>query len=462
MRKIVWLALLSALTVAGGIAHGTPVKMKSGSPASAPSHVSTSQSSTPHASISQSSASQSSQSQSSTSASAKAATAATSQIKGTLTYRDAQGQVITWQRGAVFPPVTVTATNQKTQATVAHGSDSFGGFTIDNVPEGAYWIAAKGPSFNTTQRTQVQVGASPAQVNLDLVQGPSTVSGTVNCKSVANGRQCGTIAQTGTVVKLQSFTNNALSYQATTDAKGGFTIQNVVPGHYEASVMAGDSYTSGSQTFDAPTTKSVEVVVQPTAGADAKTYAVQGQVSCVVTSNARCPARPVSGATVTLLDSNGAATRDATYTATTDANGDYTIRSVPGGSYKISVAKTAGTAAVTSAAKTVPAGDFAVEVSSIVSLRGTVTCQAPANSATACASAAVSGAVVTLLRPTGQATAFTATTAGDGSFTITNAASGAYTISVAATATTAQAQMTNVLLPSDHTVVTVAPAGKAQ
>jgi len=95
-------------------------------------------------------------------------------------------------------------------------------------------------------------------------------------------------------------------------------------------------------------------------------------------------------------------------------------------------------------------------------LRGIVKCQAPANSATSCTGATVSGAVVTLLRPTGQATAFTATTAGDGSFLITNAATGAYTVSVAATATTAPTQMKYVMLPSDNTVVVVAPSGKLQ
>ena len=136
---------------------------------------------------------------------------------------------------------------------------------------------------------------------------------------------------------------------------------------------------------------------------------------------------PVSGATVTLIDTTDAT---KTYTGITDANGNYIITGVPNGNYTITVTKNN---------ETLGSGSVAVNGSDVAGGSGdlTVTPSTPAASTYTAAGTIkdtnnnpVSGATVILTDATDATKTYTAITDANGNYSITGVPNGNYTITV--------------------------------
>jgi len=146
---------------------------------------------------------------------------------------------------------------------------------------------------------------------------------------------------------------------------------------------------------------------------------IAGNITVSGTISANTPAGPLEGATVTLKQ--GATEKGS---ATTDANGSYTISNVVKGTYTIEVSKSGyitGTIPGFTVSENVSGKNLQL-VAATYTVSGTITANLPA------AGTPLSGATVTL--KDGTTTKGSATTATNGTYTISNVVNGTYTIEV--------------------------------
>lgn len=147
---------------------------------------------------------------------------------------------------------------------------------------------------------------SPSSPDTDGVTTTGTISGTV------------TDASTGNPIAGASVSTQPTTLLVTTDAQGNFSISNVTPGSYTVSASA-SGYLAGSAsvTVTGGQTAAANLALQP----EPTTGTISGTVTEEGTS------MPIAGASVS--------TQPATTTATSDAQGNYTISDVDEGSYTV-------------------------------------------------------------------------------------------------------------------------------
>ncbi|MDZ7729951.1 MAG: carboxypeptidase regulatory-like domain-containing protein [Natrialbaceae archaeon] len=286
-------------------------------------------------------------------------------------------------------------------------TDASGNYTIANVVPGTYNLTADHADY-APNTTSVTVGPN-GSVTADLALTP------------LNGTVTGTITEADTGATIQNATVTLETGQsATTDASGTYTLADVVPGTY--------NLTADHANYTANTT-SVTVGPNQTVTEDLALSAQNGSISGTVTDQ---DGADLSGATVT-IDSTG-------QSATTDANGTYTIADVAPGSYNLT-ASLANYSDATATNVTVGPGEAVTDVNlTLVELNGTVSGTVTNSSdGTALANATVE--VV--------GTDQTATTDATGNYTITDVVPGTYDVQAAAPGYVAETQ--NVTVPANGT-----------
>lgn len=221
----------------------------------------------------------------------------------------------------------------------------------------------------------------------------------------------------GATCTLNTLVTGAKATSATTDVNGDFTIVDVPVGTYTMTVsMTG----YGSVTTNSFTLSSGTQVIVPSNETQITPTTATGTVTGTVTNATGGAA--ISGATVAL--------QGTSYTATTDANGLYTISSVTPASYTVTGALT-GYNSYTSASQVTVTGGATTTHSFTMSVqyetgKGHIT-----GTVTDDASAAVSGATVQIVEK-GKAT-ISDTTDANGSYMLANVNAGSQTMTTSKT-----------------------------
>lgn len=290
---------------------------------------------------------------------------------------------------------------------VISGTDRPGPDTTNTlvVPSGTtYVLNDSNPDTQTESNSPLVVSRFVASVT-----GKVTVNGT---------------ARAGTSVALVG-SNGATVQTTTTNASGIYTFTNVIKGSYTATATSGSKSASKTFTVSSKTTVSVASIniVQPV---------LSGKVVAKLVGTKTSQAS-LSGATVTLLDSNGKTLNPSVIT-TSASDGTYQFTDIADGTYKLRATFAASQGSVTSsisAAVTVRGGNAkAPDLSvSLFQISGKVV-----NSR----NSGQSGATVSLLA--GGTTLQTVTASSSGTFSFSNLLSGNYTLR--ATTNTASGQAT--------------------
>ena len=274
------------------------------------------------------------------------------------------------------------------RGTFSATTDSAGNFSIVGIEPGSYTLAAYRTGFISTTSNKgvlfVVEGDTTQTANLSLATAnPGTVTGTVTdtSKNLVPGA---TVTFTST---------DGQTYTATTNANGVYTLSSIPPATYVGTATkAGFGIgTSPSTTVVTGVTSTVNFVLKPGPGI------ASGRV--LNTSGA-----PISGATV-FFSGNGLATPA---TATTDANGAYSLASLAPGTYNVAASATGyGTSAPiqvsVASSTTTPVPDIVLGLAVNGTLGGLVSASG--------SSAALSGVTLTIVNSANQQTITTVSTA---------------------------------------------------
>lgn len=209
------------------------------------------------------------------------------------------------QAGANLSGATVTTNTGGYSAT----TDANGNYTISNVAAGTYDVTASKSGYNSqTQSGKTVTAGQTTTVNFTITRQTGTLTGNVKDQAGAN-------------LSGATVTTNTGGYSATTDANGNYTITNVATGTYDVTASK-TGYTSQTQTG-----KTVNYN-QTTTVNFTLTSVSNGTISGNVKNK---DGVNIAGATVS--------TNTGGYSATTDANGNYTISNVAAGTYNVTASK---------------------------------------------------------------------------------------------------------------------------
>ena len=310
-----------------------------------------------------------------------------------------------------------------------------GSYSIGNLAAGSYTVTVLAPSGDTfstagngSQTITVANGAT-ATVNAGIYA-PSTVSGTVftdqNADGVKNGSDAGL---SGVTVELLG-ANNAVLATTTTGSNGSYSFTGVAPGSDTVKVIA----PNGEQ-FSTASSEAVTVTSGSSASFNAGVYAtarVSGTVFTDQNANGVQNAGDagIAGQTVELL--SGAT---VVATATTAADGSYTISGVTPGSYTVEAVAPSGTLFSTPATEAVTLGSggtASVNVGEYTAstIGGTVFTDQNANGVQNAGDSGLSGVTVELLN--GSTVLASTTTAANGSYSFSGVVPGNDTVKVIA------------------------------
>ena len=293
--------------------------------------------------------------------------------------------------------VPIIGANVSLSQSLSTTTNSSGVYNFLDLSVGQYTITTTASGFTCITPTVNVLLDQTVTSNITCTPLPGSVTGTV--------RVSGT-GQSGVAVTLMQGTTTIGS--ATTASGGTYTIANVPPGTYSASV------TPPANTTCTPNPQNVTVVTNQAATANFDCTPIPGSVTGVV----RVSGTGQSGVVVTL--SQGTTTVG---TATTSTGGTYTIANVAPGTYSAAIAPPANTTCASNPQSV------------------TVTANAAATANFDCTPLA--GAIVGIVRfdgvgqggrvvvaSQGISTAGTATTAADGTYRISPLAPGTYSVSV--------------------------------
>lgn len=222
-------------------------------------------------------------------------------------------------------------------------TDANGDYVINNVLTGSYYIKAHdaGYTANTTASFTVAAGSNTAPTVQLFAIVFGTVSGQITDGS-GNPLSGAQVVLQSSVTIGNGSTIGGKRYTATTDANGDYVIDNVLAGTYVVAGIDKGYNNNSSATFTV-------VAGSNTAPTVALTQIVYGTVTGQITDN---NGNPLADASVSIAINPDS---DAGYNATTNSNGDYTVKHVLAGTYTV-VAFDNGFTSSRSASFTVGAG----------------------------------------------------------------------------------------------------------
>ncbi|EHQ88486.1 InlB B-repeat-containing protein [Desulfosporosinus youngiae] len=327
-------------------------------------------------------------------------------VSGTIT--DTDGTPVS---GAT---VTLTDTNDSSK-TYTGTTDADGNYSIPGVPDGDYTVTVTKGSETLGNGSIAVEGDDVTDESADITVTPPTIS---------THTVSGTITDTdgtpvsGATVTLTDTNDSSKTYTGTTDADGNYSIPSVPDGDYTVTVTKG-SETLGNGSIavegDDVTDESADITVTPPT---ISTHTVSGTITDT-------DGTPVSGATVTLTDTNDSS---KTYTGTTDADGNYSIPSVPDGDYTVTVTK--GSETLGNGSIAVEGDDVTDESADITVTPPTISTHTVSGTIKDTNNSPVSGATVTLTDANDSSKTYTGTTDADGNYSISGVPDGTYTITV--------------------------------
>ena len=342
--------------------------------------------------------------------------------------------------------LTLNGTVVATTVTASNGTYSFG-----NLGAGTYTVTVVAPSGDafspvgtSTTGTDSTVGSTGTQT-VSVINGGvatvnagiyanSTVSGTVFNDANADGvKESGESGASGVTVQLLN--GSAVLATTTTGSNGSYSFSSVAPGADTVKVVApsGDLIS----TNNGSATQSVTVTSGSTDNVAATGLYANASVSGTVFTDLNADGAKdgadtgLAGQTVELLSGS-----TVIATATTGANGSYTINNVTPGSYTVKVLPAAGDQFSTNAGSgsqaitltsggsaTVNAGEYALSTVS-----GTVFADGNADGVQEAGESGASGITVELLN--GSTVLATTTTGSNGSYSFSSVAPGSDTVKV--------------------------------
>jgi hypothetical protein len=209
----------------------------------------------------------------------------------------------------------VLVTARQGSNTVGTGtSTSNGTYSIPNLPPGLYTTIVTPPANSTCTPTQRDVTVQSNQAatsNFDCTSLPGNISGTVTVNGTGQSGVAVTISQGSTTVGT-----------ATTGTGGTYTVVNLPPGTYSASI------TRPANTSCTSETQNVTVQANQTATANFACTSLPGAVSGTVFVDMVARA----GVSVTLMQGG-----NTIGTTTTAANGSYSFANLAAGSYSVGI-----------------------------------------------------------------------------------------------------------------------------
>ncbi|MGI4791689.1 MAG: carboxypeptidase regulatory-like domain-containing protein [Janthinobacterium lividum] len=270
------------------------------------------------------------------------------------------------------------------------------------------------PNYDTYQVRNVRQGLIH---NIVSYLRTGTITGTIRSTS-GNGVVGSGIS--GATIYLQSGLGPTIpgrgTFSATTDSAGNYSIVGIEPGSYTlAAYRTGFIGTTSNKgvlfVVEGDTTQSANLTLST---------ANPGTVTGTVTDNTASK-NVVPGATVSFTSTDG-----QTYTALTNANGVYTLTTIPPATY-IGTATKAGFGIATSASTVVTTGSTTTVNFTLVPGPGSATGRVLDSSGNPIASATV------FFTGNGLLTPATATTATDGTYTVPSLSPGSYSVAASAT-----------------------------
>lgn len=341
------------------------------------------------------------------------------------------GNVVNSVTSAVASGVAVTAYDANGNVAGTAATDPNGNYTLKWLDAGTYRVSFGGVGYHTQfySGKSTLADADPVVVNLGQTTG-------VSLAVAPYGSIGGTVTDAITSAAIPNITVTALDQStravvgtATTDANGNYVIQGLSDGSYYID-FSGDASHAG-QKYGALVTA---LSGTPTTGVDAALMpygTITGTVTDAVTHNG------IASDSVTVFDANGSVAG----TASTDANGAYTVHGLPAGSYRVgfsdsghfaeyyadsSSLDTADSVTVGSGAAT---AGIDVSLVPFATISGTVTDAATHNG--------IADTGVTVYDALGNV-AGTASTDADGNYSVTGLAAGNYRLAFAHSTYTSQ------------------------
>ena len=300
------------------------------------------------------------------------------------------GATISYSGTGPAGPVTGSAT-----------TDSTGHYSVASIAVSSYSVTAQASGYQSQSATAVVGGGSTTTQNFALTSQGTTLTGSVT--------------DAATAAPIAGATVSAGTGSATSDVNGTYRISGLAPGNYTATASAANyAGTSAPVTLTAGSTTTQNFALTPNPGT------ITGTVTDAGT------AAPLAGATVSY---SGGST-------TTNASGQYTLTSVPEGSYTL----TASASGYTSQSRSVSVGPGATQTQNFAlptatgAITGTVTDAATGKP--------INGATVSY-------SGGSATTNASGQYTLASVPPGTSTVTASASGFTSQSA--SVIVTADST-----------
>ncbi len=285
---------------------------------------------------------------------------------GQLVWNDLNGDGLkdANEPGLAGVDVTITTTIAGSVVTYTATTDDVGNFVVDGLPLGAYTVTvdpaslpagllptgdADGIATAHTSNVELTVATPSALTQNFGYQGPGAVGNFIWNDLDGDGVQdAGEPGLPGIDVTVTTTIAGAtVTYRATTDANGGYSINGLPLGDFTVVSDSADLPAGLEQTFDSDgvaTANSADVsltLIAPTSDVQDFGYQGPGSIGNLIWNDQdgdgiRDAGEPgIPGVTVTLTTVVNGET--VTYTTITDANGQYTVSGLPLGEFTVTV-----------------------------------------------------------------------------------------------------------------------------
>lgn len=232
--------------------------------------------------------------------------------------------------GAPFAGVTLTVADAATGTVYGSATSAAdGSYQVAHVPQGSVRVTPTKVNYCFDRANSTVTVAGDLQVNPFRSYRPFSIQGTV---FAANGGGRGVA---GVTVTAQKSGSSAVS--ATTDGNGRYVIKGLMSGDYQLSLARADVAGGGQVSFTpASATRTISTasnfaLADFTAGI--ATYTLSGSIARLTTG----AAVPQVALTLVSRDNNGQAVAGLSFSATSDASGNYSFSGIPSGYYGLTL-----------------------------------------------------------------------------------------------------------------------------